>query len=134
MHGKIWAARRGVQLIVFFAAIREILKKEIYARDKQRFCAMKIKGKLMGSRRSDAGLQIQQIRFVNRSRFEKSPFFDRRSKPSQLVLAPFASAKTWCGTSGQNFHPIDSSCCRWQSLRGSTPSRCARGTALLLVK
>ena len=79
MHGKIWAARRGVQLIVFFAAIREILKKEIYARDKQRFCVMKIKGKLVGLEKSDAGLQIQQIRFVNRSRFAKLPFLNRLS-------------------------------------------------------
>src|SRR5215469_1207070 len=79
MHGKIWASRRGVQLIVFFAAIREILKKEIYARDKQRFCLMKIKGKLVGSRRSAAGLQIKQIRFVNRSRFAKLPSLTRLS-------------------------------------------------------
>jgi hypothetical protein len=56
MHGKIWAARRGVQLIVFVATIREILRKEIYARDKQRFCVMKIKGKLVGSRRSCCGI------------------------------------------------------------------------------
>jgi len=35
-------------LIVFFAAIREIFKKEIYRADKQRFYAMKIKAKLVG--------------------------------------------------------------------------------------
>lgn len=74
MSWKIWARRRGVQLIVFFAAIREILKKEIYGEDKQRFSAMKTKGKLMASGSSSAGLRIQQIRFVNRRRFLKLPF------------------------------------------------------------
>jgi hypothetical protein len=33
---KVLASRGRVQLIVFFAAIREILKKEIYRRDKER--------------------------------------------------------------------------------------------------
>jgi hypothetical protein len=32
---KVLADRRRVQLIVFFSAIREILKKEIYGLDKQ---------------------------------------------------------------------------------------------------
>lgn len=41
---KLLRSRRGVQLIVFFRAISETLKKEIYGADKQRFCAMKTKG------------------------------------------------------------------------------------------
>jgi hypothetical protein len=49
-------AEDAVQLIVFLAAIREILKKEIYGRDKQRFCWMKTKGKFTGSRK-----EIRQI-------------------------------------------------------------------------
>lgn len=53
---KIWAARRGVQLIVFFAAIREILKKEIYRTDKQGFCVMKTKGELVGSGKPARGI------------------------------------------------------------------------------
>jgi hypothetical protein len=35
---KVLRAEGCVQLIVFVAAIREILKKEIYGRDKQSFC------------------------------------------------------------------------------------------------
>jgi hypothetical protein len=35
----------GVQLIVFFAAIREILKREIYGADKQSFRRDENKGK-----------------------------------------------------------------------------------------
>jgi hypothetical protein len=35
---KVLRAEATVQLIVFFAAIREILKKEIYRGDKQSFC------------------------------------------------------------------------------------------------
>jgi len=61
-------------LIVFFAAIREILKKEIYAADKQRFCVMKTKGELVDCGRPIAGLPIQLIRFMNRGWFEKLGF------------------------------------------------------------
>jgi hypothetical protein len=35
--GKLLRQNRSVQLIVFFAAIREILKREIYRVDKQSF-------------------------------------------------------------------------------------------------
>jgi hypothetical protein len=41
---KVLRSEQGVQLIVFFAAIRETLKKEIYRGDKQRFCSKKTKG------------------------------------------------------------------------------------------
>jgi hypothetical protein len=46
MVEKILPAREGVQLIVFLCAIREILKKEIYAPDKEYFCALKTKARL----------------------------------------------------------------------------------------
>jgi hypothetical protein len=38
----------SVQLIVFFAAIREILKKEIYRSDKPRLLLIENKGEMMG--------------------------------------------------------------------------------------
>ena len=41
---KLLRSQGGVQLIVFFAVIREILKREIYRGDKKRFCAKKTKG------------------------------------------------------------------------------------------
>jgi len=41
---KVLRADECVQLIVFFAAIREILKKEIYGRDKQLTLASENKG------------------------------------------------------------------------------------------
>jgi len=63
-------------LIVFFAAIREILKKEIYALDKQRFCVLKIKGKLASHGKFAAGLQIRQIRFVNSRRSRNLSFWE----------------------------------------------------------
>jgi hypothetical protein len=78
MHGKIGARRRGVQLIVFFAAIREILKKEIYAADKQLFCVMKTKGELVRSGSRAAGLPIQRIRFMNRGPRKKLRFLRLR--------------------------------------------------------
>jgi hypothetical protein len=56
MKCKILAASQGVQLIVFFAAIREILKKEIYAADKERFCLMKTKGEFTACGNFIAGL------------------------------------------------------------------------------
>src|SRR5438045_2450368 len=45
---KILRTRGGVQLIVFFGAIREILKKEIYGCDKERRSAIEIKGSVWG--------------------------------------------------------------------------------------
>jgi hypothetical protein len=42
--GKILRSEGGVQLIVFFAAIRETLKREIYEGDKRHFCLVKTKG------------------------------------------------------------------------------------------
>jgi hypothetical protein len=42
-----------VQLIVFFAAIREILKREIYGGDKQHFCLVKTKGQFEGGGEPD---------------------------------------------------------------------------------
>jgi len=44
VNAKLFRSGRSVQLIVFFAAIREILKKEIYGRDKRDFFLMKTKG------------------------------------------------------------------------------------------
>jgi hypothetical protein len=41
---KLLPAREPVQLIVFFAAIREILKKKIYEVDKRRFFLIENKG------------------------------------------------------------------------------------------
>src|SRR5258708_3299539 len=41
---KLLRSQGGVQLIVFFSAISETLKKEIYGSDKQCFCPMKTKG------------------------------------------------------------------------------------------
>jgi len=43
---KLFRSRRGVQLIVFFAVIREILKRKIYRADKGFFCPMKTKGRV----------------------------------------------------------------------------------------
>jgi hypothetical protein len=40
---KIVLTYQGVQLIVFFGWIREILKREIYKRDKDSFCLLKTK-------------------------------------------------------------------------------------------
>jgi hypothetical protein len=45
MVEKILPAGESVQLIVFLCAIREILKKEIYAADKGYFCALKTKAR-----------------------------------------------------------------------------------------
>jgi len=42
---KVLRSGQGVQLIVFFAAIREILKKEIYRGDKHCFCSLKTKAR-----------------------------------------------------------------------------------------
>ncbi|HEX6805089.1 MAG TPA: hypothetical protein VF133_15525 [Terriglobales bacterium] len=60
-------------MIVFFAAIREILKKEIYAADKAGFCAMKTKAELAACGIFSARLQIRRICFVNRSEMENEP-------------------------------------------------------------
>ena len=43
MGAKVLRTEGHVQLNVFLAAIREILKREIYERDKKCFCAMKAK-------------------------------------------------------------------------------------------
>ena len=43
MIAKVFSHEGSVQLIVFFAAIRETLKKEIYGCHKRCFCAMKTK-------------------------------------------------------------------------------------------
>jgi len=62
---KLLRLEGSVQLIVFFAVIREILKREIYGGDKKRFCAMKTKGQFGtrdGVRRES---RIRPIRFVN---------------------------------------------------------------------
>jgi hypothetical protein len=40
---KVLRAGEGVQLIVFFAPIREILRKGIYGMNNQSFCAVKTK-------------------------------------------------------------------------------------------
>jgi hypothetical protein len=45
---KVLRVEECVQLIVFFAAIREILKREIYGGDKQHFCLVKTKGQFEG--------------------------------------------------------------------------------------
>ena len=48
----------AVQLIVFFAAIREILKKEIYAADKQCFSAVKTKAQFLA-------IEIRMVRIAD---------------------------------------------------------------------
>jgi len=50
VNAKLFRSGRGVQLIVFFAVIREILKKKIYGADKGFFCPMKTKGRLGNAR------------------------------------------------------------------------------------
>jgi hypothetical protein len=62
---KLLAADEGVQLIVFFAVIREILKREIYRGDKKRFCAKKTKGQFGTNDGVRSKSQIRPIRFVN---------------------------------------------------------------------
>ena len=49
MVAKVLRADEGVQLIVFFAPIREILRKGIYGINNESFCTMKTKalGKLL---------------------------------------------------------------------------------------
>jgi len=44
LGAKVLRTEESVQLIVFLAAIREILKREIYEGNKQNFCAVKTKG------------------------------------------------------------------------------------------
>jgi hypothetical protein len=58
-------AEGAVQLIVFVAAIREILKKEIYGQDKQCFCSVKTKGQFGRVRAGIGKSQMSVIRFVN---------------------------------------------------------------------
>jgi hypothetical protein len=48
LGAKVLRTEEGVQLIVFFAAIREILKREIYGGDKRHFCLVKTKGQFDG--------------------------------------------------------------------------------------
>jgi hypothetical protein len=60
-------------LIVFFAAIREILKKEIYAVDKARFCALKTKAELGACGIFSPRLPMRRICFVNRSEMGNEP-------------------------------------------------------------
>ena len=43
---KLLRSKESVQLIVFFAAISEILKKEIYGRDKPRLLPIENKGRM----------------------------------------------------------------------------------------
>jgi len=43
---KLLRLEGSVQSIVSLSAIKEILKREIYEKDKQNFCAMKTKGQL----------------------------------------------------------------------------------------
>jgi hypothetical protein len=52
---KILAASRPVQLIVFVAAIREILKKEIYRVNKQNFRRDDNKSRVPGLRKREVG-------------------------------------------------------------------------------
>jgi hypothetical protein len=62
---KILRSNQCVQLIVFFAAIREILKREIYRRDKQSFCSLKTKAALACCGVRGSRFQIRSIRFAN---------------------------------------------------------------------
>jgi len=62
---KLFGSLGHVQLIVFFAAIREILKREIYGGDKRSFCLVKTKGQLMMKEESRNESQMRAIRFVN---------------------------------------------------------------------
>jgi hypothetical protein len=57
--GKLLRQNRSVQLIVFFAAIREILKREIYGRDKQSFVRYENKRGVSAVR----GLPIESCEF-----------------------------------------------------------------------
>jgi hypothetical protein len=52
-------------LIVFVAAIREILKREIYSGDKRSFWLVKTKGQRMAEKKFRNKSQMQAIRFVN---------------------------------------------------------------------
>jgi len=56
---KVLATGVRVQLIVFFAAIREILKREIYGRDKQSFATYENKRGVSAVR----GLPIESCEF-----------------------------------------------------------------------
>jgi hypothetical protein len=58
-------ADEGVQLIVFFAPIREILRKGIYGGDKECFWTMKTKGIFSALRTPPWQRQMRSIRFMN---------------------------------------------------------------------
>jgi len=52
---KVLGSISGVQLIVFFAPIREILKRKIYGGHKQRFFALKVKVSLAAAQVTKCG-------------------------------------------------------------------------------
>jgi hypothetical protein len=62
---KLLPADASVQLIVFFVAIRETLKREIYGGDKERFCPMKTKAWFGLSHGVYSESRIQLIWFAN---------------------------------------------------------------------
>jgi hypothetical protein len=72
MVAKVVRRDRSVQLIVFFAVIREILRREIYAMYKQIFCSLKTMDKFDQLREVGQELRIDRICFVNRGRDENS--------------------------------------------------------------
>jgi len=62
---KLFRQPGHVQLIVFVAAIREILKREIYSGDKRSFWLVKTKAQAMPPKKFRNKSQMQAIRFVN---------------------------------------------------------------------
>jgi len=65
LGAKVLRTESHVQLIVFFAAIREILKREIYGRDKGNFWLVKTKGYAGVIEGSLDESRMRAIRFVN---------------------------------------------------------------------
>jgi hypothetical protein len=57
--GKVLRSEGAVQLIVFFAAIREILKREIYRGDKQSFARYENKRRVSAV----SGLRMESCEF-----------------------------------------------------------------------
>jgi len=66
MVAKVLRSDWSVQLIVFFAVIREILRKEIYKMYKQIFYSLKTMDKFHQIREAGQELRIDRICFVNR--------------------------------------------------------------------
>src|SRR6266567_3261414 len=93
----------AVQLIVFVAAIREILKKKIYYVDKECFCLMKIKSYSGSSSTTGGETRIRRIGFANRvsrseadTRVRSSAHPSKTAKGGAAHSSPLGGARCVC--------------------------------------